>query len=260
MSENSSREIDHVNAMSESERNRFIQVADAEIVKWNQTASANVRLRMARATDVPLLRRLNVQAVNACEREGLFMPMRENFLRQMLRDGIVILVEGNKNVLGYSIAIPAGRACSRFQPGGPRRKTGLLFGTALNPSLRGHGWQRRLIQLRLDMFREAQIHDIQSTVSPFNTASLRNLLSVGFHVSSLNVLLDGHPRFVLQYDFGQTVVSGPTQSIVLPAFGDLSNHAALLTEGLVAFKFKSAPPIALIYGSKQRSVAGTLKE
>ena len=221
-------------------------------MQWNQTLPSAMHLKSATAADIPILRQLNIQALKGWGREGLFMPMSGDFLTQMIQEGIVLMLEQDVRVLGYSIAVPAGFAYPPFMPGRKNRSTGLLFGTALDPALRGQGWQRQLIRLRLDVFRSADIWNVQSTVSPFNTPSLDNLLRVGFHIVSLNVLLDGYPRFILQYDFGQSIVNGKRRSLVVPTFGDLSEHAALLAEGFVAFKLTKKNPATLMYASKQR--------
>lgn len=258
MSGNSSKENVSVAAMTETDRNRFIQAIGTALTRWNPTLPAGMHLQIAGVTDIPALRRLNVQAIREWGHNELFMSMSEDFLKQMIRDGIILLLEHDKKVLGYSIAILAGCSNPRFLPGETHGKTGLLFGTAVDPSLRGQGWQRKLIRFRLDAFRDVGIFDVQSTVSPFNTPSLRNLLNLGFHVSALNVLLDGHQRFILRYDFGRTVVTSTKRNLILPDFGDLSEHAALLADGFIAIGIKTGNPVTLLYATKRHPVSGSL--
>ena len=258
MNGNSSKENASADAMTETDQNRFIQAIGTALTRWNQTLPSGMQLQIAGVTDIPVLRALNAQAIREWGRKGLFMPMSEDFLRQMIRDGIILLLEWDEKVLGYSIAIPAGCGHPRFIPGESYGKTGLLFGTALDPSLRGQSWQRRLIRFRLEAFHDTGIFDVQSTVSPFNTPSLRNLLSLGFHVSALNVLLDGHQRFILRYDFGRTVATGTKRSLVLRDLSDLSNHAALLADGFVAIGLKTGKPVTLLYAAKRRPAFGSL--
>ena len=222
-----------------------------------QTLPPDIRLRLAGPEDISVLTALNADAIREWGRAGLFMPMPEAFFGEMIRDGIILLPERAGKVQGYSIAVPAGGGHPPFLPADGHGKTGLMFGTALDPALRGQGWQHRLIRLRLEAFQEAGFAEAQSTVSPFNTPSLRNLLRAGFCVTALKTLLDKHPRFVLQHDFGRTVTTGPKHGLPLPQNGDLPDHAALLADGFVAVGLEKSKPVTLFYAARRHQDQGT---
>ncbi len=211
--------------------------------------SQDIRLRLAGMADIPVLRALNAAAIRGLGREGLFLRMSEDFLSEMIRGGVIVLPQRDGKVLGYSIAVPAGLGHPPFFPEKSGKETGLLLGTALDPALRGQGCHTLLILIRLEIFREMGFPVAQSTVSPFNVASLCNLLGAGFHVCGLKPLLDERLRFLLLHDFGRTVGAAPFRILSLPEYGDLPDHAALLREGFIAVGLERRKPVTLFYAA-----------
>lgn len=260
MTEASSGPDTFARATGELDRLGFHRAVCAVIDRWAQSLPEDTGLRLARMSDLPALHAVNTRAIQELGRDGLFMPMPEDFLGEMVSKGIILLLErnGKQRGLGYSIAVPAGRDRPPFiSESGPGR-TGLLFGTALDPALRGQNWHSRLILLRKEIFAEAGFASAQSTVSPYNTVSMANLINAGFHVSGLKVLLDGHPRFLLRNEFPQPKdPSGPLRSLALPETGDLSEHKALLADGFIAIGIKKGRPSVLLYAEGPKRRAGS---
>ena len=207
----------------------------------------DVRLRIAGKDEIAALRQLNAQTILEMGREGLLMPTSEAFLREMIDNGAVLILESDGKPAGYSICIPVGPGRSPFMDTEVPERAGLIFGTALAGDIRSQGWHKRLIRIRLEIFAQAGFAEVQSTVSPYNIPSLRNLLSSGFRVLGMKVLLDGYPRFLLRHQFGQSDPDGWKQSVALPRSGDLSRHAALLEQGFVGTEVMKGSPSALIY-------------
>ena len=252
----------HSSALSGQPLNRSNLIFAVRTVFDRQTQNfpSDIHLRFAEVSDIPVLESLNAVAIRDLGREGLFLRMSDDFLAEMIRDGVIILPTRDRKILGYSIAVPADSHHPPFLFAKEQEKTGLLFGTMLDQSLRGQGWQCRLILTRLESFREAGAMAVEATVSPFNITSLRNLLSAGFHVAGLKTLLDGHPRFLLRHDFGRTTMAGPFQKLILPQSGDLSDHSELLSNGFVAIRVRTKKTSTLLYatGSAAHHPSGEL--
>ena len=234
------------------DESEFQRTARRVLDRWGRSNKGRVRLRLARRDDLSALCALNAKAILDLGRDGLFMPMSESFLREMVRDGVILMLEQEGKPLGYSIAAPVGKNQPSFIPGFERGGTGLLFGTALDQILRGQGWHPRLIRIRRRMFVEAGFVSLQSTVSPFNTVSLANLMNAGLHVVGLKILLDGHPRFLLHRELRKpSEPSGNPQRVELAQSGDLSEHAGLLADGFVATELRKDDTYALLYTKGQ---------
>jgi len=257
MTATSTRPDISASAESEPGRTRFQNAARTVLDRWTQAdRPGDVLLRLARDADLSALRSLNARAIAELGRNGLFMPMSPVFLAEMVRDGIILVLERDGEPLGYSIAVPAGRDRHPFIPGADTDRIGLLFGTACDPALRGQGWHSRLIVIRQRIFAAAGFVSAQSTVSPFNRVSLANLMKSGFHVVGLKTLLDGYPRFLLRHDLRWPAEpSGEPRGIVLPEAGDLSEHEDLLADGFIATGIRKGAPCVLLYteGRGQRS-------
>lgn len=246
---------------NEPDRADFLNAACAVIDRWAQSNPGNVRLRLADTDDLSALHSLNSDAIMGLGEDGLFMPMPKSFLSEMIRNGIILLIERGGEPLGYSVAVPAGRDHPPFIPGPDSGRTGLLFGTALDQAMRGQGWHLRLIRMRKRIFSEAGFVSAQSTASPFNSASLANLMNSGFHVSGLKNLLDGHPRFLLEcelaFESGQrSEPTGRQRHVLLPKAGNLSDHQTLLADGLVATGIRKGQNCTLIYSRRPEPHSG----
>ena len=227
---------------------RFQRVAHEAAERWTQANPGEILLRLAGRVDLPAMCALNASAIAEQKQDGLFMPMPESFLSEMIRDGIVLILEQDGKVLGYSVAVPVGPDRPAFISETDSDGVGLLFGTAIDPSLRGQGRHPQLIVIRQEIFAEAGFSSVQSTASPFNTASLSNLIKAGFHVVGLKILLDGHPRFLLRREFQSSAEPyGPQRSLGLPVLGDLSEHESLLADGFVATGISKGEPGAMLY-------------
>ncbi len=239
----------------DQDRTEFRNTVRVVLDRWSRGNQGQVQLRLAVRSDLSVLCALNAKSILDLGRDGLFMPMSESFLTAMVLDGAILVPEREGEALGYSIAVPAGNGRSPFVPTLEPQGTGLLFGTALDPALRGQGWHPRLIRIRKKIFAEAGFASVQSTVSPFNTVSLANLMNAGFHVVGLKNLLDGHPRFLLRHEIqSPSEPTGNLQSVVLPQSGDLSEHEAFLANGFIATGLKKDRTYALLYseGEGQR--------
>ncbi|QPM90246.1 hypothetical protein PSAL_014810 [Pseudooceanicola algae] len=131
---------------------------------------------------------------------------------------------------GYSVVGPAAQMAGLFA--GEDDK-GLLFGTALRAGLRGQGWQRRMIRLRCAALFAAGFGGAKAFVSPWNHASLTNLLGDGFAVVSHDFSYYQRHRFIVERPakgWG-ALGAGETQALTLPPDGDLEDHRHLLASG-----------------------------
>ena len=163
----------------------------------------DISFRVASEADVDALDRLNMDVICALGVPGRFMRQDWPFFSELIgcKDACIFLAEQAGKPAAYSIAA---RACPDIPAfgdnaanGGGSRSTGLLFGTAVDPPLRGFGLQRLLIALRMASLRRIGCLRMQTTVSPFNGPSLANLMDTGFKVIGLKRILDGHFRFIM---------------------------------------------------------------
>jgi len=220
----------------------------AETVLARQKPWNGVRARPAGPADIPALAELNARSIRDLGRDGLLMPMSEAFFVRTIAEGLALFLEGPDRALGYSLAVPAGGGLPAFLPAAFPGRIGLLFGTALDPAMRGRGWQAWLIDLRLEIFETAGFSEVQCTVSPFNTPSLVNLVDGGFRIADLKSLLDGHPRFIVRRGFDRraTPHHRPHRKR-LAVSEDLAGHAALLGAGYVGAEIVRADPVVVLY-------------
>ena len=228
------------------------RAASGVIAGLPRSTTKSAQPRLAEHSDIPSLVQLNANAIRSLGRSGLFMPMAEDFFEGVIAEGFVLLLESDGAVSGYSVAVPHCDLHPAFIPFADGARVGLLFGTALECSLRGHGWHPLLIDMRRDIYIRSGYTEIQSTVSPYNTASLRNLVRAGLQVMGLKLLLDGHPRFLLRKVFGQCVHGGKVRTLSFPASGNLDEHESLLKEGLEAVEVVGEREDELVYAEHLR--------
>jgi len=221
----------------------------AKSVLSQQSPRNGILVRLARHDDIPHLKKINVKSIHGLGQDGLLMPMPEAFFDHAVARGMVAILEREGYALGYSVAFPEGMKHSAFFPETRKGRVGLLFGTALDPSIRGQGWQKRLIDLRLQIFQSAKFSEVQCTVSPFNIPSLINLLDSGFRIVALKILLDGHPRFIVVINLCRKKEEPryPTLRKTARLCKNLSRHRSLLDEGYIGVKIIRKNPVLLVY-------------
>ncbi|WP_419906910.1 hypothetical protein [Hoeflea sp.] len=212
-----------------------------------------VLVRRAEIVDIASLMELNTSSIRYLGRKGLFMPMPEAFFTRMVADGVAIVLEKEGRALGYSVAVPAGKCNEAFLPVTSTSRAGLLFGTALDPALRGQGWQKSLIDIRVEIFKNSGFSEVQSTVSPSNIPSLINLIDSGFQVSGLKTMLDNYPRFLVRHDIhgGEKGARNCRRKLVLTPSEGLSDHKSILNEGFVGIQVIRSRPIVIVYAKKK---------
>lgn len=237
---------------------RLRDVAESHLERTALEVPVGTDLRLATMEDIPALVDIVAWATNQAKREGLFLHMSSEFLAKFVRDGIVLVPVSGSNILGYSNAMQADSDHPPFLDGSYSQAPGLLFGTVLGPEARAQGWHGRLIRFRLDIFREAGLASVQCTVSPYNRASLGNLLAAGFRAYGLKDMLDGHPRFLLRHDFDQEAMPGPYCKLALPESGSVADHGTRLANGYVGVSLERGETNALCYvsGSGQGRAGG----
>ncbi len=207
-----------------------------------------IKVRMGSKTDIPALVAINAHSIAALGGEGLFMPMSEAFFLKVIPARLSFVLERDRQLLGYSIAVPADSSQPVFWDT-ERRKIGLLFGTALDQELWHQGWQKWLVNLRLRAFEVLGFDEVQCTVSPFNLPSLLNLIESEFQIIGLKSLLDGHPRFIVRHRFG-TYRDAPPRNLQWQQqelANDLAPHAELLRRGYVGASIQRREPVMIAY-------------
>lgn len=207
-----------------------------------------IEVRMGRITDIPALVEINTRAIKALGSEGLFMPMSETFFRDVISARLSFVLERERRIVGYSIAVPVGASHPVFWDT-DRSKIGLLFGTALDRGMWHKGWQRWLVNLRRRAFEALGFDEVQCTVSPFNVPSLFNLIEAEFEIIGLKSLLDGHPRFIVRHLFGGQHRGPPAdlQQQRQELSSDLAPHAAFLQQGYRGVKIHRSEPVMISY-------------
>jgi len=235
---------------------------DNDIATWTRDGAErrlyrqDVLVRTAELDDIESMVRVNTRSIEILGEDGLFMPMSADFFSGVVPAGFSVVLEKDNEVLGYSIAVPAGRSSPAFFAVTDDRCVGLLFGTALSPQLMRQGWQKWLIRLRLAAFQSTGYTEAQCTVSPFNVSSLINLVESGFQISALKLLLDGYPRFVVRHFLNGCDHEFPeaTEKRRESLSRDrLSRHEHWLDEGYVGVASEREAELVVVYSRPEGS-------
>lgn len=202
-------------------------------------------VRIAGPADFPALSDINAEAV-AYTGEDVYGRQNEGFFTKIHGAGAVLmLIRVAGRAQGYSVAGPADRMAGLFAD---EPDKGLLFGTALRAGIRGLGWQRRMIDLRLAAVFDTGFTAGKAFVSPWNHGSLRNLLASGFAVVAHDHSYYGQHRFIVEVPSGGWCRAGDVQRREpLPPDGALERHRALLEAGWKGRAVEPDGP-ALVYG------------
>ncbi|MDM7934478.1 MAG: GNAT family N-acetyltransferase [Methanothrix sp.] len=107
-----------------------------------------------------------------------------------------------------------------------------LQATAVHPSYRGFGLQRRMILAHLKVIREMGYRHICCTVSPKNPVSLANFLSCGFLIRGLAQRTRGWWRYILHREALPSQVIWGDERIDINA-SDIHGQVSLLKEGFL---------------------------
>lgn len=240
----------------------MVMFDDKDIAMWTREEAdhrlyrQDILVRTAELDDIESMVRINVQSIEILGEDGLFMPMSADFFAGVVPSGFSIVLEKDDEILGYSVAVPAGHSSPAFFPVTDDRRVGLLFGTALVPQLMRQGWQKWLIKLRLATFQSIGYTEAQCTVSPFNVSSLINLVGSGFQISALKLLLDGYPRFVVRNflngsDQESFEATGKRRE---PLSRDrLSQHEDWLGAGYVGVAIEKGTELVVVYSKPRGS-------
>lgn len=110
-----------------------------------------------------------------------------------------------------------------------------IDGVAVDPHWRGQGWQRRMVEHRINVARKYGRTIMLSTVAPTNFASLISTVSTGLAIHGL-IAKFGGSRFLLRRDIGpQADAQIPHKSdcAIWCASDDLVSCRKFLDDGLI---------------------------
>ncbi|WP_020407972.1 GNAT family N-acetyltransferase [Hahella ganghwensis] len=112
-------------------------------------------------------------------------------------------------------------------------KWGALAATLVVPEYRRRGIQHAAIKLRLDYAKRCGTERLGVTVSPYNQASLSNLLSNGGSIQGIETYDDGRTRFLIAFECRQKSVSfGIPEQVIVPCH-NVNLHRRLLAENYI---------------------------
>ncbi|RCK38670.1 GNAT family N-acetyltransferase [Thalassospira xiamenensis] len=122
-------------------------------------------------------------------------------------------------------------------------KVAHIDGVAVDPQWRGQGWQRRMVEHRIEIARKCGRTIALSTVAPTNFPSLISTVSTGLAIHGLIAKFGGN-RFLLRRDIGpdqdEKFPSAPDRAIWC-ASDDLATCRKLLDDGLIGPFCQSSP-------------------
>lgn len=122
-------------------------------------------------------------------------------------------------------------------------KVAHIDGAAVDPQWRGQGWQRRMVEHRIEIARKCGRTIALSTVAPTNFPSLISTVSTGLAIHGLIAKFGGN-RFLLRRDIGPDqdakFPSAPDRAIWC-ASDDLATCRKLLDDGLIGPFCQSSP-------------------
>ena len=114
-----------------------------------------------------------------------------------------------------------------------------IDGVAVDPQWRGQGWQRRMVEHRIEIARKCGRTIALSTVAPTNFPSLISTVSTGLAIHGLIAKFGGN-RFLLRPDQDAKFPSAP-DSAIWCASDDLATCRKLLDDGLIGLFCQSSP-------------------
>ncbi len=122
-------------------------------------------------------------------------------------------------------------------------KVAHIDGAAVDPQWRGQGWQRRMVEHRIEIARKCGRTIALSTVAPTNFPSLISTVSTGLAIHGLIAKFGGN-RFLLRRDIDPDqdakFPSAPDRAIWC-ASDDLATCRKLLDDGLIGLFCQSSP-------------------
>lgn len=132
-------------------------------------------------------------------------------------------------------------------------KWGALAATLVSYEYRGRGIQREAIRLRLERAKRCGIAHLGATVSPYNQASLSNLLSNGGGIQGMETYDDGRTRFLIAFAcYQQTSFDGAPEQMIVPCH-NLGLHKRLLAERYIGKRIiKTGIDSYISYAMKER--------
>lgn len=243
----------------------WLRGAAAQATRYQGLCNRNgdIRFGFAEEKDVGILDSLNEEVVRSLMIPGRFMRQDRPFFEDLLRcpDACIYMARQNGVAAAYSIGARACDAIPAFDENtGAIGSIGLLFGTAVDPPLRGQGIQRIMIALRIETLRKIGCKTIQTTVSPFNRHSLINLMDSGFKIVALKKVLDGHYRFIMERtadflhfeDADTDAATIPQKHVDLGNEESIGTHEAALSSGWIGTRYYgdySTDTMQIIYES-----------
>ncbi|MAB35644.1 MULTISPECIES: GNAT family N-acetyltransferase [Thalassospira] len=118
-----------------------------------------------------------------------------------------------------------------------------IDGVAVDPQWRGQGWQRRMVEHRIEIARKCGRTIALSTVAPTNFPSLISTVSTGLAIHGLIAKFGGN-RFLLRRDIGpdqDAKFPSAPDSAIWCASDDLATCRKLLDDGLIGLFCQSSP-------------------
>lgn len=183
---------------------RLTDILHMTLPSWEQRLGCV--LSLAEHRDLFGIDTFNETIVQETPAPGTFMRQNVGFLSSLLDAGAAIVLgrDANGKILFYSVLAGACEQSRLLVPfttpqTGAAKDVGLLFGTAVLPSLRGRKTQSKMISLRKHVLLACGYRSVQATVSPSNHHSIVNLVKDGFRVVDSRRFLDGYPRLIVEW-------------------------------------------------------------
>lgn len=163
-----------------------------------QSATQLLTIRGADPRDLDAVFRLHRTGVDDVP-AGVFRPDDGDFFHDAIRRDCCVVADLGGQVMGYGVLVlpEPGSSSLADLVGAEQGTVAHVESAVIHRTMRGAGLHRALIAWRMARARAAGRHSILCTVSPQNAASLRNLMSEGFHIRALTQLYGGHSRYVL---------------------------------------------------------------
>lgn len=124
--------------------------------------------------------------------------------------------------------------------------------TLIHPDFRGNHLQKRMIKITLELLQTTHRYcHLFITVSPFNIASIKSVMSFNIPIVKLESMYGGCQRYIFYYDLSKSLVVDYKEKITVQNT-DLMYQKDLLNQGYQGFKFieNNQNQFSIVYGKQ----------
>ncbi len=225
-----------INNPIEAKKNRIIETTWAEEVRYSMKFLDSSHLEEAKELQ-------DIIARNLPDKEIFRLTTIQELKELLEQQKSVIGVHADDCLIAYNIISIPGEDEDNFGAdigisSEELAKVAHLKAVVVHPNFRGHGLQRKLARIHLEVLRDAGYEHVCSTVSPKNCISIENHLANGFVIKGLKVKYGGWLRYIMYKNIYKPF--RPGLEVIAVEFTDIERQKNLLKRGYVGCKLEKS--------------------